>query len=86
MKLELFISEDQIDAMAIYALKEAYKFNAGYNYIDNSNERIDPDYEFLQSVDHVLCYFLNNEQSQQWALEKKAIHEQEGTPPSKLVK
>lgn len=76
MKVVVDLEEEQIDTMAVYALKEAYKFNAGYNYIDNSNEWFDPDYEFLQSVDHVLCYFLNNEQSQVWALEKKAIHEQ----------
>lgn len=84
MKVCFELSDDQLDAMAIFALKEAYRFNAGYNTIDNSDEKIDPDYDFLKSVDHVLQYFLNYEQTKIWNREKAFIHEQEGTTPPVL--
>ena len=56
------------------------------SYIDNSDERIDPDYEFLRSVDHVLEYFLNQTELQYWDGEKDRIHEQEGTQPPRVGK
>lgn len=79
MKMEVIMSDEDLDRITIYSLKEAYKVNSGYNKIDNSEERIEPDYDFLRSVDHVLEYFLDYNQRQIWELEKRAIHEQEGT-------
>jgi hypothetical protein len=81
MKVDVTITDEDMDRITIYSLKDAYKFNAGYNTIDNSEERIEPDYAFLRSVDHVLEYFLNHNQRMIWEIEKRAIHEQEGTNP-----
>lgn len=81
MKLDITLSDDDMDKITVLSLKSAYKFNAGYNTIDNSDERIEPDYAFLKSVDHVLEYFLNQNQIQEWQAQKAMIHEQEGTTP-----
>jgi hypothetical protein len=81
MKVDVTLSDEDMDRITIHSLKDAYKFNAGYNTIDNSEERIEPDYAFLRSVDHVLEYFLNHNQRMIWEKEKALIHEQEGTTP-----
>ena len=86
MKLDITLSDDDMDKITVLSLKDAYRFNAGYNTIDNSDERIEPDYEFLKSVDHVLEYFLNQNQQQEWQAQKAMIHEQAGTPPNRVGK
>ena len=85
MKVVVDLDDNQIDTMAVYALKEAYKLNAKFNKIDNAEEKIDPDYAFLEAVDYVLHYFLNYEQLKIWKAEKAAIHEQEGTSPPNVA-
>jgi|688.fasta_scaffold25162_18 hypothetical protein len=85
MKVVVNLEEYQIDTMVVYSLKEAYRLNAGVNKIDNSEEKIDPDYEFLRSVDHVLEYYLNFDERRIWNQEKARIHEQEGTSPPNVA-
>lgn len=85
MKVVVNLEEYQIDTIVVYSLKEAYRLNAGVNKIDNSEEKIDPDYEFLRSVDHVLEYYLNFDERRIWNQEKARIHEQEGTSPPNVA-
>ena len=85
MKLDITLSDDDMDKITVLSLKDAYRFNAGYNTIDNSDERIEPDYAFLKSVDHVLEYFLNQAELEYWDGEKERIHEQAGTTPPNRV-
>lgn len=70
MKLEIDLTEDQMDEIAMYSLREAYRLNSHPNKIDNSDEEIPVDNEFLDAVDLVLRYFQNYKQQQEWEMEK----------------
>jgi hypothetical protein len=71
--VEVLISNEDIDMMVVEELKNAYRINAVPNKIDCSDDIIPIDQEFLNSVDHVLEYFLNYEQLKEWKQEKAEL-------------
>ncbi|NDB70804.1 MAG: hypothetical protein EB015_22905, partial [Methylocystaceae bacterium] len=66
---------DQKDEIALEALKDAYRLNCMPDKYDCSDETIDPDYEFLNALDLVINYFTNNDQFQEWIVEKMDLRE-----------
>jgi len=64
------LTEDQIDEIAMHSLRDAYRFNCKPDKIDNSDEIIPVDNDFLDAVDLVLRYYQNAEQQQEWEMEK----------------
>ena len=70
---EILISNEDVDKIVVQELKDAYRLNAKPNKIDCSDDIIPIDQEFLNSVDHVLEYFLNYEQLKEWEKEKAEL-------------
>jgi hypothetical protein len=73
MRYNIELDHDQCDAIAIASLKEAYRFNCKPDRIDCSNDEMWVDKNFLKAVDHVLEYFLNAKQLDEWIEEKKEL-------------
>lgn len=71
--VEVKIYDDDVDKLVIEELKEAYRLNCKPNKIDNSDEEIEPDHEFLKAVDLVMEYFMNAEDLKKWEKEKKEL-------------
>ena len=73
--VEVKIYDEDVDKFVIDALKDAYHLNAEHNKIDNSDDAIEPDVEFLKAVDFVLEYFMNANQLAEWEKEKAERYE-----------
>ena len=73
--VEVKIYDEDVDKLVIDALKDAYHLNAEPNKIDNSDDAIEPDVEFLKAVDFVLEYFMNANQLDEWEKEKAERYE-----------
>lgn len=71
--VEVLISNEDLDKIVVQELKNAYRMNAVPNKIDCSDDVIPVDQEFLNSVDHVLEYFLNSNQLKEWEQEKAEL-------------
>lgn len=70
MKLEIELTDSQIDEITMYSLRDAYRLNCNPDKIDNSEEYIPVDKEFLDAVDLVLRYYQNAKEQQEWEMEK----------------
>lgn len=70
MKITIDLTEDQIDEITMHSLRDAYRFNCKPDKIDNSDDDIPVDNDFLDVVDLVLRYYQNAEQQQEWEMEK----------------
>ena len=71
--VEVKIYDEDVDKLVVESLKEAYFLNAKPDKIDNSDEVIEPDVEFLKAVDFVLEYFMNADQLAEWEKEKAEL-------------
>lgn len=73
MRIEVDIDLDDLDAVVRESLREAYFYNLAPNKIDNSDEVIEPDYEFLKAVDLVLRYYQNAAEQAEWDAMKPSV-------------
>lgn len=73
MRLDITLTDDQIDQITMYSLRDAYRLNSKPDKIDNSEEYIPVDQEFLDAVDLVLRYYQNAKQQQEWDIEKETL-------------
>ena len=64
------IDSDMADSIVIASLRSAYKLNLHPTKIDNSEEYIEPDFEFLYAVDMVLRYYQDAKKQAEWDEEK----------------
>lgn len=73
MKIEL--TGEQIDEVVIEDLKWTYTLCSVPNKIDCSDEYIEPDTEFLKSVEQVLSYYMIPSEFAEWkkSLEVKGV-------------
>ena len=56
----------QIEKIVIDDLKFAYRLNSKPNRIDCSDDILDPDQDLLDSIKHLLHYYMNSEEYEQW--------------------
>lgn len=70
MRLDINLTDDQIDEITMHSLRDAYKLNIQPIRYDNSEDTIPVDQEFLDAVDLVLRYYQNAKQQQEWDIEK----------------
>jgi hypothetical protein len=73
--LDIELNDIQKDEIALEALKDAYRLNCMPDKYDCSDETIPPDDEFLNALDLVINYFTNNDQYQEWIVEKMDLRE-----------
>ncbi len=64
---------DWIDTIVISDLKRVFADNKLPNKIDNSNDYIDPDWDFLAAVETVLKYYMTEEEYLQWTEEQDIL-------------
>ena len=60
------MASDWIDTVVISELKHVYESNRRPIKIDNSNDYIDPDWDFLASVEAVLKYYMTDNEYNEW--------------------
>lgn len=60
------MASDWIDTVVISELKHVYESNRRPIKIDNSNDYIDPDWDFLASVEAVLKYYMTDSEYNEW--------------------
>jgi hypothetical protein len=65
---------DWVDAIVISDLKHVYRENSKLNKIDNSNDYIDPDWDFLAAVEKVLRYYMTDIEYNDWIKENESKH------------
>jgi hypothetical protein len=63
------MASDWIDTVVIIELKQVYADHCLPNNIDNSNDEIDPDWDFLASVETVLKYYMTDSEYNEWIKE-----------------
>lgn len=63
---------DWFDTIVISELKYVYETNRLPNKIDNSNDYIDPDWDFLASVETVLKYYMTDDEYNNWIKENES--------------
>ena len=68
------MATDWFDTIVISELKHVYKTNRMPNKIDNSNDYIDPDWDFLASVETVLKYYMTDDEYNEWVKENESKH------------
>jgi hypothetical protein len=64
---------DWIDTIVISDLKRVFADNRLPNKIDNSNDYIDPDWDFLAAVETVLKYYMTEDEYLQWTEEQDIL-------------
>jgi hypothetical protein len=64
---------DWIDTIVISDLKRVFADNKLPNKIDNSNDYIDPDWDFLAAVETVLKYYMTEEEYLRWTEEQDIL-------------
>ena len=65
---------DLIDTIVINELKYVYETNRLPTKIDNSNDYIDPNWDFLASVETVLKYYMTDDEYNEWVKEYESKH------------
>lgn len=60
------MASDWIDTVVIIELKQVYADHCLPNNIDNSNDEIDLDWDFLASVATVLKYYMTDSEYNEW--------------------
>lgn len=63
---KIALVDQQIEKIVIDDLKFAYKLNSKPNRIDCSDDILDPDQDLLDSIKHLLRYYMNSEEYEQW--------------------
>ena len=61
---------DFVDTIVIQELKRVYAGHCMPNRIDNSNDLIDPDWDFLRAVATMLEYYMTPIEYKQWLEEQ----------------
>ena len=64
--VKIKLVDQQIESIVIDELKLAYALNIEPNRIDCSDMVIDPDQNLLDSIKHVLCYYMTRDDYEQW--------------------
>ncbi len=67
------MASDWFDTIVISELKHVYETNRMPNKIDNSDDYIDPDWDFLAAVETVLKYYMTEEEYLQWTEEQDIL-------------
>lgn len=65
MKHTFEMTWDQVDAIVISELQEAYRLNVLPNY-DEGGHDMGPDHELVSSIETVLQYFMSKEDYEHW--------------------
>lgn len=65
---------DWFDTIVISELKHVYETNRLPNKIDHSNDYIDPNWDFLASVETVLKYYMTDDEYNDWIKENESKH------------
>ena len=65
MKHSFEMTDDQVDAIIIHELKEAYRMNS-YGNTDEGGFNSGPDEEFLSAIEMVLEYFMSPGEFTSW--------------------
>ena len=63
---------DWIDTIVISDLKRVFADHKFPNKIDNSDDYIDPDWDFLASVETVLKYYMTDNEYNEWIKEHES--------------
>lgn len=63
---KIALVDQQIEKIVIDDLKFAYRLNSKPNRIDCSDDILDPDQDLLDSIKHLLRYYMNSEEYEQW--------------------
>ncbi len=66
------MAADWFDTIVISELKHVYETNRMPNKIDNSNDYIDPDWDFLACVETVLKYYMTDSEYNDWIKENES--------------
>jgi len=66
------MASDWFDTIVISELKHVYETNRMPNKIDNSDDYIDPDWDFLASVETVLKYYRADSEYNEWIIEHES--------------
>lgn len=69
VKVLVDMDETQLNSLVVLALKEAYWMNVNPSGLAMDDETF-IDTDFLKSVEHVMQYFMNEEQLDQWNKER----------------
>jgi hypothetical protein len=70
MKVEIELNEEAVDEIVLRELKLSYELCSQLDYIDCSNDRIEPDQELLDALEKVIRYHSSDRQYKQWKEEK----------------
>lgn len=73
MRIDITLTDDQVDEIAMHSLRGAYRLNSKPNRIDNSEDEIPVDQEFLDAVNLVLRYYQNAKEQQEWEMELRNL-------------
>lgn len=73
MRIDITLTDDQVDEIAMHSLRDAYRLNTKPNRIDNSEDEIPVDQEFLDAVNLVLRYYQNAKEQQEWEMELRNL-------------
>jgi len=63
---------DWIDTIVISDLKRVFADHKFPNKIDNSDDYIDPDWDFLAAVETVLKYYMTDNEYNEWIKEHES--------------
>jgi len=70
MKVEIELNDETVDEIVLRELKLDYELCSQPDYIDCSNDRIEPDQELLDALEKVIQYHSSVQQYKQWKEEK----------------
>lgn len=63
---KITLVDQQIEKIVIDDLKFAYKLNSRLDRIDCSDDVLDPDQDLLDSIKHLLRYYMTSAEYEQW--------------------
>ena len=63
---KIALVDQQIEKIVIDDLKFAYKLNSRLDRIDCSDDVLDPDQDLLDSIKHLLRYYMTSAEYEQW--------------------
>jgi hypothetical protein len=66
------MQNDWFDTIVISELKRVYESNRMPDKIDNSDDYIDPDWDFLACVETVLKYYMTDNEYKEWVKEHES--------------
>lgn len=66
------MASDWIDTVVISELTHVYETHRMPDKIDNSNDYLDPDWDFLAAVETVLKYYMTDNEYKEWIKENES--------------